>query len=227
MLYRVWQRAHAQREDPVDESVGETEPVEGSELEAGPANEPSGAQEDAEGEEGEGARVTEVSAVPWTRILQDLKARRPAVAAVYEGARLEGFDGRVLELSFPEELAIYVKLAGEPKRLDSLREVLEEHLGASPRLEFRVGDGAPVEVAPPQREQLPPAEVPRAEPADRRAETPTVRDAGDERPEISGVVDGPEAQGAASGETGSEDVIRDQREVFEMARERFGQDEGS
>jgi DNA polymerase-3 subunit gamma/tau len=125
---------------------------------------------------------------------------------VYEGARLEGFDGTVLELSFPEELAIYVKLAGEPKRLDSLREVLEEHLGASPRLEFRVGDGAPVEIAPPQEE----------------SPLPDVRDAGDERPEISGVMGGPEAQGSAPGEAGSDEVIRDQREVFEMARERFG-----
>jgi DNA polymerase-3 subunit gamma/tau len=168
--------------------------------------ESAGTPEDGSSDEREEPRGTEAPAVPWARILQDLKARRPAVAAVYEGARLESFDGTVLELSFPEELAIYVRLAGEPKRLDPLLEVLEEHLGASPRLEFRVGDGAPVEIAPPQEE----------------SPLPDVRDAGDERPEISGVMGGPEAQGSAPGEAGSDEVIRDQREVFEMARERFG-----
>ncbi|HEU4494059.1 MAG TPA: hypothetical protein VFR69_07695, partial [Rubrobacteraceae bacterium] len=124
-------------------------------------------------------------------------------------ARLESFDGTVLELSFPEELAIYVKLAGEPKRLHPLMEVLKEHLGASPRLEFRVGDGVPVEVA-----QEPPT------PADSRAPAPKVEDVGDERPDISGIVGGPGARGSSSEGAGSSDVIRDQREVFEMARER-------
>jgi DNA polymerase III subunit gamma/tau len=171
--------------------------------------ESAGTPEDGSGDEREEPRGAEALTLPWTRILQDLKARRPAVAAVYEGARLESFDGTVLELSFPEELAIYVKLAGEPKRLDPLLEVLEEYLGASPRLEFRVGDGVPVEVA---QEPSPPA--------DRRAPTPKVGDVGDERPDSSGVVGGPEARGPALEEAGSIDVIRDQREVFEMARER-------
>jgi DNA polymerase-3 subunit gamma/tau len=171
--------------------------------------ESAGTPEDGSSDEREEPRGTEAPTVPWTRILQDLKARRPAVAAVYEGARLESFDGTVLELSFPEELAIYVRLAGEPKRLDPLLEVLEEHLGASPRLEFRVGDGVPVEVA--QEPTLP---------ADRRAPNPKVGAVDDERPDISGVVGGPEARGSAPGEAGSNDVILDQREVFEMARER-------
>jgi DNA polymerase III subunit gamma/tau len=171
--------------------------------------ESAGTPEDGSSDEREEPRGTEAPAVPWARILQDLKARRPAVAAVYEGARLESFDGTVLELSFPEELAIYVRLAGEPKRLDPLLEVLEEHLGTSPRLEFRIGDGVPVEVA--QEPTLP---------ADRRAPTPKVGEVDDERPDISGVVGGPEARGSAPGEAGSNDVILDQREVFEMARER-------
>ncbi|HET6884879.1 MAG TPA: DNA polymerase III subunit gamma/tau [Rubrobacteraceae bacterium] len=185
----------APREEPVDVPADEAESA--------------GTPEDGSGDEREEPRGAEALTLPWTRILQDLKARRPAVAAVYEGARLESFDGTVLELSFPEELAIYVKLAGEPKRLDPLLEVLEEHLGASPRLEFRVGDGVPVEVA---QEPSPPA--------DRRAPTPKVGDVGDERPDSSGVVGGPEARGPALEEAGSIDVIRDQREVFEMARER-------
>jgi DNA polymerase III subunit gamma/tau len=215
----------APREDTVDVPADEVEPVEGSELEIRdePANEAELARtpEDGNGDEREELRGAETPAVPWTRVLQDLKDRRPAVAAVYEGARLEGFDGKVLELSFPEELAIYVKLAGEPKRLDPLREVLEEHLGASPRLEFRVADGASVDVAPLQEEPPPPA-APRAEPAGRRADTPKVRDAGDERPEISGAPSTPEAEGHAPGGDGAGDIIRDQREVFEIARERFG-----
>ncbi|HEU4495263.1 MAG TPA: DNA polymerase III subunit gamma/tau, partial [Rubrobacteraceae bacterium] len=181
------------------------EPVDAPADEAGSAGTP----DDESGDEGEEPLGAEASTVPWPRILQDLKARRPAVAAVYEGARLESFDGTVLELSFPEELAIYVKLAGEPKRLDPLMEVLEEHLGASPRLEFRVGDGVPVEVA-----QEPPP------PADSRAPAPKVEDVGDETPDISGIVGGPGAQGSSSEGAGSSDVIRDQREVFEMARER-------
>jgi DNA polymerase III subunit gamma/tau len=181
----------APREEPVDEA------------------ESAATVEDESGDEREEQRGAEAPTLPWTRILQDLKARRPAVAAVYEGARLESFDGTVLELSFPEELAIYVKLAGEPRRLDPLLEVLEEHLGTSPRLEFRVGDGVPFEVA---QESSPPA--------DRPAPTPKVGDVGDERSDISGVVGGPEARGSAPGEAGSNDVIRDQREVFEMARER-------
>ena len=185
----------APREEPVDVPAEEAESA--------------GTPEDGSGDEREEPRGAEALTLPWTRILQDLKARRPAVAAVYEGARLESFDGTVLELSFPEELAIYVKLAGEPKRLDPLLEVLEEYLGASPRLEFRVGDGVPVEVA---QEPSPPA--------DRRAPTPKVGDVGDERPDSSGVVGGPEARGPALEEAGSNDVIRDQREVFEMARER-------
>jgi DNA polymerase-3 subunit gamma/tau len=185
----------APREEPVDVPAEEAESA--------------GTPEDGSGDEQEEPRGAEALTLPWTRILQDLKARRPAVAAVYEGARLESFDGTVLELSFPEELAIYVKLAGEPKRLDPLLEVLEEHLGTSPRLEFRIGDGVPVEVA---QEPSPPA--------DRRSPTPKVGDVGDERPDSSGVVGGPEARGPALEEAGSNDVIRDQREVFEMARER-------
>jgi DNA polymerase III subunit gamma/tau len=81
----------------------------------------------ADGEREETRGIQDI-AIRWDRVIRDLKDRRPAVAAVYEGARLEVFDGAVLQLSFPEELAIYVKLAGEPKRLDPLQEVLAKHL---------------------------------------------------------------------------------------------------
>jgi len=162
-------------------------------------------------------------AARWGRVVRDLKDRRPAVAAVYEGACLEDFDGTVLRLSFPEELAIYVKLASEPKRLDSLREVLEEHLGTSPRLEFRVGDGAPGGAAPAQEEPS------RAEPVEHRADAPEARDTGGEKSGLSSSADPPVAEGRAPGGPGDDGRIRNQREVFEMARERglLGQDGGS
>jgi hypothetical protein len=151
------------------------------------------------------------------------------VAAVYEGARLEAFDGAVLQLSFPEELAIYVKLAGEPKRLDPLQEVLAKHLGTSPRLEFRVADGASGDVAPVQEE--PSRQVThRAEPGEHRADTPETRDIGGERSGLSGATEDTVAEGRAPGGTVDDGIIRDQREIFEMARERFGlfgQDRGS
>jgi DNA polymerase-3 subunit gamma/tau len=209
----------ASGDGPVDEAesaeVAEDETVDGA--------------DDGTGDGWEETRGVQDIAVRWGGIIQDLKGRRPAVAAVYEGARLEAFDGAVLQLSFPEELAIYVKLAGEPKRLEPLREVLEEHLGTSPRLEFRVADRALGDAAPDQEEPSY-EEAPRAEPVEHRADAPETRDVGGERSGLSGGAGGPVAEGRAPGGTGDDGIIRDQREVFEMARERFGsfgQDRGS
>ena len=74
----------------------------------------------------------------WGSVVRELRARKPAIAAVYEEARMQGFGDGVLKLVFPEGLAIYAKLAGDSKRADSLQEILEEHLGSRPRLEFGV-----------------------------------------------------------------------------------------
>jgi DNA polymerase III subunit gamma/tau len=183
--------------------------------EAKPSEVPEAVALDGAEDEQEEPRDIQDIAVRWGRVVQDLKDRRPAVAAVYEGAHVDAFDGTVLQLSFPEELAIYVKLAGEPKRLDPLREVLAEHLGTSPRLEFRVADEAPDAAA-------------RGEPSrvEHRADASEARDTGVERSGISGSAGDPVAQGG----TGDDRIIRDQREVFEMARERFdsfGQDRRS
>jgi hypothetical protein len=160
--------------------------------------------------------------------LQDLKDRRPAVAAVYEGARFEGFDGTVLELSFPEELAIYVTLAGEPKRLDPLREVLEEHLGTTPRLEFRIADGAtdgpaPVPAEPPDN-SLGAEERRQASGPESSEEGPVGR--ATDPAEVGGVAPGTAAH-AGGAEAGGR--IGSESEVFEMARQRglFGKDGGS
>jgi DNA polymerase-3 subunit gamma/tau len=162
---------------------------------------------------GENAGDAETSGftLDWGSVVRELEARRPATAAVYSEAVVEGFDDGVLRLAFPEELAIYVRLAGEPKRMSPLQEILEERLGARPRLEFRVagedGTGTPTGGVPPALPQ-PPWDTPEA-----------VSEAEPQRREdaASGSVSG------AGGEVGGADAtIRDPQEVFAMARERLG-----
>ncbi len=202
---------------PPPRETAEDEPVD----EGGPAEVP-------EDEAGDDSGGEETRAVPWARIVQELKVRRPAVAAVYEDARFESFDGTVLRLSFPEDLAIYVKLAGEPKRLDPLREILEEHLETTPRLEFRIADGASEGSAPV------PAEPPAISlGADEPSQAVGPESAGEDP--VGRATDPAEAGGVAPGTTahagGAEagDRIGSESEVFEMARERglFGKDGGS
>jgi hypothetical protein len=127
---------------------------------------------------------------------------------------VEGFDGETLRLAFPEELAIYVKLAGEPKRTKPLQEILEERLGTRPRLEFQVAgaDGAARARGETTNEGVlptslqPPRETPETMP-----ETPA--QGGEPR---NGAAE------AAEGLGGGDDTVRDPQEVFVMARERFG-----
>ncbi|MDQ3921770.1 MAG: DNA polymerase III subunit gamma/tau [Actinomycetota bacterium] len=154
----------------------------------------------------------------WGSIVRELEARRPAIAAVYSEAVVEGFDDGVLRLAFPEELAIYVRLAGEPKRMNPLQEILEERLGVRPRLEFRVAgeDGvatrAPTGGVPPTLPQ-PPWDIPEA-----------ISEAEAQRREaaVPGSVSEPKT-GSTGGEVGgADDTIRDPQEVFAMARERLG-----
>jgi DNA polymerase-3 subunit gamma/tau len=152
----------------------------------------------------------------WGALMQDLRERHQApAAAVYEEARVEGFDGAVLELVFPDELAIYVKLARDARHADPLREAIARRFGVSPRIESRVDDGVSADTArrDPSRHAVP------------REEAPDGQDAGDvSRAENQGSVNQSgvdEARGSEPGEAGDDDIIRDQREVFEMARERF------
>src|SRR3712207_5042092 len=178
-------------------------------LEAG-----EGEPKDEEVERGERLDL----ASQWVALMQDLRDRHQApAAAVYEEARVEGFDGSVLELAFPDELAIYVKLARDDRHADPLREAIARRFGVSPRIECRVADGTSTDTAPtrqdPSRHTVP------------REDTPDVQDVGGEsRAEEPGAVSESgvdEARGSVSGEAGDDDIIRDQREVFEMARERF------
>ncbi|MCA1848490.1 MAG: DNA polymerase III subunit gamma/tau [Actinobacteria bacterium] len=154
----------------------------------------------------------------WGALMQDLRDRRQApAAAVYEEARVEGFDGAVLELAFPEELAIYVKLAQDARHADPLREAIARRFGVSPRIECRVADGTSADTAPTRQD--PPRHTALQENA------PDVQDVGGEsraeEPESVNESGAGEARGSVSGEAEDDDIIRDQREVFEMARERF------
>jgi DNA polymerase-3 subunit gamma/tau len=148
----------------------------------------------------------------WESILRDLKGRRKALAeAVFRAVRVVSFNRDVLELEFPEEMESYAK--EKSSHAEELNKVLEKRLGARPRLAFRVADGTSggTDAAPVERES--PRQVPRMVPPRGRAAE-----------EGGAAEDEADAEGSSrvSGEAQGEDIIRDQREVFEMARERFG-----
>ena len=169
----------------------------------------------------------------WGGIIGELKRRKQALtAAVYGEARVEGFDGTVLTLAFPEDQDFYVGMAKDRKHADVLGEVLEERIGSKPRLEVRSGEGdpeaTPVPTGEPSRGTPPQEPVPRGpapEPPAHLEEPPAGLD--DEsfdqtvaRADVPGARFGaPEA----GGETG-EGKIRSEAEVFEIMRgfEPFG-----
>jgi DNA polymerase-3 subunit gamma/tau len=205
---------------------------EGSLEEDGPDDKGPG---DAEPEEG----VNELPdlAAHWDAVMQDLRDRRQApAAAVYEEARVEGFDGEVLELAFPEELSIYARLARDDRHADPLRETLGRRFGVNPRIECRVADGISGAADATPLEQ-PRRAAPVVEPEGPPLDAPEARNGGtserlreSEAAAASVGTGGAEDLGRAPGEAEGDDIIRDQREVFEMARERLGlfdQDKGS
>ncbi len=109
----------------------------------------------------------------WGSVVRELKASRPAIAAVYEEAQMQGFGDGVLRLVFPKGLAIYAKLAGDSRRIASLQEILEERLGSRPRLEFGVvGERGTVTAVPAAGAPVPPARERRPEPARTSRRTP-------------------------------------------------------
>ena len=119
------------------------------------------------------------------------------------------FHGESLELVFRAEQEHLLGLANNPRYSEPLQRVLLEHLGVRPHLQMGVADGAAAVSAPPLGGEPPPSGSPRVI-AD---ESKTAGTAGDP----TGA-----APGGASGGSGGDDVIRDQREIFEMARERLG-----
>jgi DNA polymerase III subunit gamma/tau len=194
--------------------------------ETGPANVEDAANAEEPEDEGpdDGPDERPELAAQWSALMQDLRERRQApAAAVYEEARVEGFDGSVLELSFPDELSIYVQLARDARHADPLREAIARRFGVSPRIECRVADGASLDASrQPQQQRVIPSddeEAPRSANEEQAGTT--------NAPEVAGAED----RGGVSGLAEGEDTIRDQRQVFEMARERFGardpEDQGS
>lgn len=134
----------------------------------------------------------------WGSIIRELKEWRQALtAAVFEEARVEGLDGSVLSISFPEEQDFYVEKARERKHLEELGKVLEGRLGFRPRLEFSVSGGEDSTPAP--------------ESAGKNEEE------GPLAPEQSAEVIS-EQKGAQKGD----DIIQSSQEVFEVARRTFG-----
>ena len=206
--------------------VPETTTEEIPAVETTPENVASGAVPEIGKEEPQTEDKTEERpdlAAQWDALMQDLRDQHQApAAAVYEEARVEGFDGAVLELAFPDELSIYVKLAQDARHSDPLREAIARRLGVNPRIECRVADGAPDDADTSSRKEEPLRQAAdRVAPESSPTNDPEVR-SGDHGSAGTTNDPGAEAQGRVSGEAEGDDIIRNQREVFEMAREHFG-----
>jgi DNA polymerase-3 subunit gamma/tau len=204
----------ATREDPPPDGrqpageVEEAPPIEPDTQEAPTLEEGSG----------DGFEAGVDVAAQWGSIMGELKRRRQALtAAVYGEARVEGFDGKVLRLVYPEEQSFHVGMARDRGHLDKLGDVLEERLGMRPHLEVRATDGeAPGTGVTPTGEEQPPESTPPEEPP------PGPQPVWDEPPPETESANGTVAVDSnPTPEAGGDDIIRDQREVFEMARE-FG-----
>ncbi len=170
----------------------------------------------------------------WDSIMQELQRNRQALTAtVFREATVKDFDGKVISLSFPQDQSFYVDLAKEKRHVEALGKILENRFGNRPRLEISVYDGN--EPPFPSREPAPSPEPdePVTEPEPARAEEPADQEppasesiqpedsartgAGKTNAEAEG-----KAPGGAAGSGGADDIIRDPREVVEMARQRFG-----
>ena len=169
----------------------------------------------------------------WAGIIGELKRRKQALtAAVYGEARVEGFDGAVLKLAFPEDQDFYVGMAKDRKHADVLGEVLEERVGSRPRLEVRSGGEAPEAV--PISTGEPPRDPPPEKPISRdpAPETPARPEepAGRDDDGFDETVARADIPGARFGTPeGAEGTIRSEAEVFEIMRGfgPFGGDKGS
>jgi DNA polymerase-3 subunit gamma/tau len=162
------------------------------------------AREEADGGTESGIDV----ASQWVGIMGELKRRRQALtAAVYGEARVEGFDGHVLRLVYPEEQSFHVGMARERAHTEKLCSVLEERLGSRPRLEVRAAGG---ELAAPVVEEPPPAPEPRSDLEEAPPETGSPN--GSSTPDAQNHGPGPQAKA-------EDGVIQNEREVFEIARE--------
>jgi DNA polymerase-3 subunit gamma/tau len=216
-----------QSAEPVDHGGQDVSGEAPSQEEESPEKE--SAREPAGGGEGP-VSSREISAA-WGSIMQGMKDQRQApAAAVYEEALVEGFDGKVLHLTFPEDLAIYAKLAADDRHINALQSALERRFGVKPRLECKVGgastafgDGrAPVQEEPVQRpvQREPATGSGMVSPPDPESPEPGPPEVENENVEER--VDEP-TRGQVSREAGGGDgTIGSVQEVFAIARERFG-----
>ena len=150
----------------------------------------------------------------WHGIMGELKRRRQALtAAVYGEAWVESFDGSVLRLIYPEEQSFHVGMAKDPGHLQKLGEVLEERLGSAPRLEIKAAREASATTA---TEEQPPTPPPIEQPAPASEESPPKTGSPNGSGSTVAENSGPQQEAMRR-----DDVIHDQREVFEIARE-FG-----
>ena len=201
---------------PPEITPSRPEQHDGAEVQHSVAEETSPAGPEAGGEDNSVDLASE-----WSRIIVELKRRRQALtAAVYGEARVEGFDGRVLRLSFPEEHGFHVGMAKDRKHVEELNKILEERIGSKPRIEVRAagktGDAASAQ--PPRTTTPEPAD--KEEPAP--GPDPTPRPAPGPPPEDASASWSETAPAEASPEAGDGDgTIRGEAEVFEMARRRF------
>jgi DNA polymerase III subunit gamma/tau len=145
----------------------------------------------------------------------ELKRRRQALtAAVYGEARVEGFDGEVLRLVYPEEQGFHVGMARDKGHTEKLTAVLEERLGTVPRLEIRASVGETSDTTAATAEESPPPASPTGQPAPE----PAVEESATEARSKNGS-GGTAVSSSGPGAVGNDDLIRNQREVFEIARE--------
>ncbi len=165
----------------------------------------------------------------WDGLMQGMKDQHQApAAAVYEEARVEGFDGKLLRLAFPEDLAIYAKLASDERHANALQAALERRFGVRPRLECRVGG----ENGSPENGGSAPVEEPVRAPARRDPAVESEMTPDFDPPDL----DSPGAESASSGEPGADHAggqrppeaqdddgtIGSEQEVLAIAREWFG-----
>jgi hypothetical protein len=172
----------------------------------------------------------------WVSLLHELRRRRQVpAAAFYESARIASYNDGVLKIVFPKEMKALAKRAGDPRRLSPLQEVLEERLGERPRVEFGIADT--------DDQSVEPSETSGATSPISRTETGIQSDTASEMEAEESRAGGSHRQidkepvsenetDTSSGMTldmrggvnGADSTIQDPREVFIMARERFGSD---
>jgi DNA polymerase-3 subunit gamma/tau len=177
------------------------------------AEDPRAAQGGRGVSEGDDGSATDASALEWRAVLQDLLERKQkASETIFREATVVSFDGESLELVFPAEQEHLLSLATDSRYSEPLQRVLQEHLGVRPQLQMGVADGPATVSVPPRGEQ--PPQAAQAPPREIVSESET-GDSSDGSAGAAAHVGAPEG-------SGGDDVIRDQREVFEMARERLG-----